>query len=406
MQYENSHFNKIKTVTSVILEKNAGCEVMFLSDVSQAVGTNVEYPGKPKEVKLSEVCRSSKRIISGAFPFQLGTSEVKQGMNCIHDSDGPPLRPFLFSCNNPKKEYKMYERNIKSAIEALMETCPNLNLHDRLAILVPDVDFCKELCDQLLGNRDYFEACGQKLEIKKGLEASKKLKFCKRKVTNKSWIIVDTVANFEGLERLIVFGVGLDEDLNKPDVEASLVRSRIYRTITRANMVFYLINKRVPGGWFEFLDGVKSNTDDKFDYDKEISVYDSAAAHHTVEAANAIKSVKAVVDDTLRGQKEIHRLLEEESNNDNKISQDIVAPTKDEESHKIQIEEITESDKHDQDDSDRDELTQGKKKSSFVTGTWQINDEDRGEESTKKRFNPYKVKEDALQKCKCTNRNI
>lgn len=68
--------------------------LLLLSDVSQSHGREIVYPeGEAKVVHLTEVVRSSQRIVAGAAAFQLG--ENKQQVVCQHNATGPPLKSFL-----------------------------------------------------------------------------------------------------------------------------------------------------------------------------------------------------------------------------------------------------------------------------------------------------------------------
>ena len=64
--------------------------------------------------------------------------------------------------------------------------------------------------------------------------------------------MLDSVESFDGLECLVVFGVHLDG----PTSDA-IHRSHIYRSITRAQLLFFLVNENVPGGWLQWLQLVK-----------------------------------------------------------------------------------------------------------------------------------------------------
>ena len=71
--------------------------VMRLSDKSQAVDNEVVYPDSEtfNMVELTEVVRSSERVVAGAMQFQRGAEE-KLLTKCHHDSVGPALRTYLF----------------------------------------------------------------------------------------------------------------------------------------------------------------------------------------------------------------------------------------------------------------------------------------------------------------------
>ena len=54
------------------------------------------------------------------------------------------------------------------------------------------------------------------------------------------WLVFDEISNFDGLERLIVVGVGLDEV--RQDTADLQTRSRLYRALTRAQMKVRLLS--------------------------------------------------------------------------------------------------------------------------------------------------------------------
>ena len=58
--------------------------------------------------------------------------------------------------------------------------------------------------------------------------------------------------NAEGLEQLVVVCVGLDAPIRR-HLEDLQTRSRLYRGLTRAQLLAIVVNERVQGGWLEFL---------------------------------------------------------------------------------------------------------------------------------------------------------
>ena len=81
-------------------------------------------------------------------------------------------------------------------------------------------------------------------------------------------LVLDSLEQFDGLERLIILAVGLDEPISdlpeeaasrgssKPDDQArsdadQRTRSRLYRAVTRAHMQVLVINELISGGWLE-----------------------------------------------------------------------------------------------------------------------------------------------------------
>jgi hypothetical protein len=224
-------------VVQEILKKNPKCELTLLSsDASQApVSLNGnDWPSHLKLLELSEVCRSRPRIVVGALAFQLGDQEL---IGCVHKSQGPPLRPFLFDGEGGQaEESEQHAKEVVNAIAELLEEFPGLELHNRLAVIVPNehfrVLFCDSLERELKGRSDPKQA----LSVVSALDASKTLPDPKRN-RGKSSIVVDAIDEMNGLKRLVAFGVGLDEEISGNATLSREVRSGIYRAITRAHLV-------------------------------------------------------------------------------------------------------------------------------------------------------------------------
>jgi hypothetical protein len=117
---------------------------MLLSDLSQGLTDESCFPGELAEVMLTEVVRSSRRIVAGAMRFQLH-GESKQLTKCHHESAGPPLVSFLFDVGFGKDRFGEYATQTVRAIRRVATEFPGLSLHDRLAIIVPDRDFRSRL---------------------------------------------------------------------------------------------------------------------------------------------------------------------------------------------------------------------------------------------------------------------
>ena len=68
---------------------------LLISDVSQSLGWEIDYPKENvAEVVLTEVVRSTQRIVAGAAAFQLGDKKLLTGN--AHNATGPPLKTFVF----------------------------------------------------------------------------------------------------------------------------------------------------------------------------------------------------------------------------------------------------------------------------------------------------------------------
>ena len=103
--------------------------------------------------------------------------------------------------------------------------------------------------------------------------------------------MLDTIANFDGLERLMVIAVGLDAPI---DAGGEQVRSLLYRAVTRAHMMVVVVNQLLPGGWLEFLTKVQlEDTKSGFDAVKEAALRRPSAAKDSVK--NAADLLWAVV---------------------------------------------------------------------------------------------------------------
>ena len=83
---------------------------MLLSDVSQSTGKDIDFPADLAPVHLTQVVRCSKRIVQAASSFQLGGHASKLHTQCQHDSDGPPLKSFLFDLRAGADETERFQQ--------------------------------------------------------------------------------------------------------------------------------------------------------------------------------------------------------------------------------------------------------------------------------------------------------
>ena len=98
-------------------------------------------------------------------------------------------------------------------------------------------------------------------------------------------IVLDTVENADGLEQLVVICVDLDAPVER-NLEDLQTRSRLYRGLTRAQLLAIVVNARVQGGWLEFLGMVTfSESADEAAEDKESVQHIQAAAAKAHEEA-------------------------------------------------------------------------------------------------------------------------
>jgi hypothetical protein len=124
--------------------------LLILSDLSQSVDIEkAVFPDGLHEVYLTEVVRSSQRILAGASAFQLNAGHEEE-TESQHQADGPPIKSVIFE---PKASADMIEQYVNTTVEALAihvtASFPGLSLHDRVAIIVPHDEFREQFCAAL-----------------------------------------------------------------------------------------------------------------------------------------------------------------------------------------------------------------------------------------------------------------
>jgi hypothetical protein len=258
---------------------------LLLSDVSQqSTAGNFDLmsqlpptDGKmrpPKEVVLSQVVRNSRSIVEGARVFQTNYNDEPSG--CCHGADGPPLKVFQFSRKRDGLEkllsfqgekrlenfresprIKIYAEKAVEALDHLAGRFRGLELNGRVAIIVPSSSFLQQFKPALLSKLQSRKHSDNESETFHFVDAAQA---CRSIVTStrdrKQCLVLDTIDNFNGLERLIVIAIGLDSPIDHGPMAhgvASRTRSDLYRAITRAQMLVVVVNELVSGGWLEFL---------------------------------------------------------------------------------------------------------------------------------------------------------
>jgi len=245
--------------------------LLFLADASQAtdsvpferkMSSLVKHLQEPvRKVALSEVVRSTKRIVAGAAAFQLEEGRIyekKLFMSTLTLEPGMPLLPLTFRMSDGVDVSECYASNILIALntvrcELLDTTCHSCqpgaeltDLDDCVAIVCPD----KEFVDRL--RKPLKRALAERFELVTAATASAVLE---RSAEAKPWLVLDSVDNMDGLERLIVICVDLDRDIDG-GVDVPKTRSRIYRAMTRAELAVAVVNVARPRGWFKFFEHI------------------------------------------------------------------------------------------------------------------------------------------------------
>jgi hypothetical protein len=260
---------------------------LLLSDVSQSQGTELSF-GDATTVVLNQVVRSTQRIVEGARAFQTNDSdEPTKGHHAAH---GLPLKPFLVrAAGNAAARIELNAATVLQAVQSLLRDFPGLELHDCLAIIVPNSDFVERFTPALKANLANLEP---KFKLVNAAEANQIMPVAdsgKAKRLEQS-LVLDTVDNFNGLERLIVIAVDLDSPIGK---DASRTRSQLYRAITRAQMIVIVVNEVKRGGWLEFLTRVEFDDEKDFDMEEEAKRSVKGGARNILAKALEEKELQA-----------------------------------------------------------------------------------------------------------------
>ena len=250
--------NDTRALLEPILENktaaDSAAQVMLLSDASQSSADCVfpEIAGM-QDYNLVNVSRCTQRIMLGAMAFQMGDDQRFE-TTANHEVPGKPLESVFFNLKDKPTRHEQYAEKIIKALENISDKHfeKGFSLHDRVAVICPDVKFSDGVRDALKKHSAYrfvaaSEACANVTSF--GAKA------------DRPWIVVDAMDNFDGLERLIVIAAGLDGDTTSTDKR--YLASRFYRALTRAHMLVVVVNEAIETGMLNFIHEVE--------YDSEIS---------------------------------------------------------------------------------------------------------------------------------------
>ena len=254
---------------------------LLLSDDSQSSEVDQAFPTDLKRVRLTEVVRSTKRIVAGAAAFQLplDRGEVTASIG----ADGPPLKAFIFrpaldelqdACDGSNREgcrttsppesgmdlFASYALHVVKALRHVEQSFPGVSWHRRVAILGPDDKFAKNL-ETSLQKRLQSELLHRRVQLVSFQDSLSRLPprlhgHQLRRQESTECVVIDSIDKVDGLEMLVVIAVALDAAIegSQQDLET---RARLYRGLTRAQLLAVVVNEHVPGGWLEFLGKVK-----------------------------------------------------------------------------------------------------------------------------------------------------
>ncbi|CAJ1407420.1 unnamed protein product [Effrenium voratum] len=228
---------------------NEATQCLLLSDQSQSGSLEHEFP-ELHRVKLTEVVRSTKRIVAGAAAFEYAGQQEVNSLG----TDGPALKTYIFEAKDETGLYTQYANYTSDAITYVIQSYSELWLQGRLALLLPDAGFLEgfrpvlqEVLQERFASRNLclvsFEDSMGHLHLPEQLEAA---------LLAREEIVLDTVHNAKGLERMIVICIGLDEAITGSAGDAK-VRAGLYQGISRAQLMAIVVNRFLPEGWLAFL---------------------------------------------------------------------------------------------------------------------------------------------------------
>eukprot|EP01047_Picozoa_sp_COSAG01_P033072 COSAG01_NODE_2418_length_7734_cov_8.527570_5_plen_385_part_01 len=299
------------------VEHYKGKRRMLLSDVSQGLHEGLSFPDDLDEVELTEIVRCSKRVISAAMKFQLQKKTLLDDVPCHHASDGPPLKSFIFDVADGSDRYETYASQTLQAVRSVQAKFDGLNLHNRLAIVVPDSEFRAQLLLPL--ERQLEEAYPQQFELVDAATASRQCFLGGINASSdKQVVTMDAIAQVDGMEWLIVACVGLDSakqatGTGTSDMEFAETRSRLYRGVTRAHMMVLAVNEYIKDGWLAFLTTVRLVEHKKFNAKKTLAAAEQDFKLATLENAKRMAAA-AKLNDELNAQAEEAVLVLQKSN--------------------------------------------------------------------------------------------
>jgi hypothetical protein len=257
-----------------------GTRLILLSDVSQSLRSDVSFPAGLLDVVLTEVVRSSKRIVAAVKTFQGRGNDGDDGntlkTRCHHQSAGPPLKSFLFDIAEDADLMEAYALHTVLSLQHVAGEFVGLNLHDRVACVVSDASFRERLRPVL--QRQLQHAFPERQF--KLVTAEDACALVGPTTDGSEWLVLDEIEQLDGLERLIVIAVGLDRPIDDRSVDTLEARSMLYRAMTRAQMLVQVVNVMIPSGWFAFLTTVQL---------AEGEAYDEAQAQREAEAQHAAR---------------------------------------------------------------------------------------------------------------------
>jgi hypothetical protein len=289
---EAHHIYKHQALVAAI-EQYSAKEHLVLSDMAQSGDITIEFMEGCLELLLTEVVRSSQRIVFAAANFSIqrgGSNPAATG--CLHPFAGTALVVAMYETTSTPSQpefYDEYATQTAGAVSGIVENYPGLPLHNRVIIIVRDQDFRKQLLKSLKGKLKGISGdSGNGFSLVTAQDAAGTLSSSSS--SSKQQLILDSISEVDGLERLFVLCVGLDHCPIKDDPNKAETRSQFYRAITRSQMAVTIINHFVEGGWLQFMTRLETASEDKeFDQKEAMERIDMGSATRVLEEVDDAK---------------------------------------------------------------------------------------------------------------------
>ncbi|CAE7205820.1 unnamed protein product [Symbiodinium sp. CCMP2456] len=264
---ETFDFGMFEGTENVLSECFDEAESIWLSSISSE---SRWLPSDPSHL--------APELASSSSPSMLLSADVDERTAACLGLDGPPVKTSLFSCDDWSPDcpcgftcpvnlleetlhsappsldatrYVKYADHVLRALRHVVETFPGISFQHRLAFLVPDNDFCDRL-KPLLQKRLRHRLPHRRLSLLSFEESLRTLRSLPTTVSSaaeQESIVLDCVDNADGLGSLMAVCIGLDAP--RGGHPGGMQTSQLYRGIKHAQLVAYVVNERLPGGWLQ-----------------------------------------------------------------------------------------------------------------------------------------------------------
>ena len=241
----------LRTNHGIFHEVRAKCKLM-LSDRSQSFLLETKYP-EMRRVNLTEVVRSTKRVVFGANAFRLHDDEPTK---CL-GTTGPPLKSFIFESPEEYDEdfFVQFADHTVKALWFIMCAHPSIRLDRHVALLVPDEEFYRKFRFHLEERLESTFAPTYNMKLVSFEDSLRFLPEAVHQDGKRDELILDWDSNATGLEALFVVCIGFDVQITG-ELD-NFTRARLYHAITRAQLQALVVDRLVPGGWLAYLTTLK-----------------------------------------------------------------------------------------------------------------------------------------------------